>query len=73
MQPVDLEAERVVSVAFEPSVMSSTTAPWVSTRRAQSLLKTCSDDAIRVPPDQSGTLAEQAESASSGSRSRSAR
>src|SRR5579862_6071789 len=56
-----------------PSVMRRTMAPWVSTRRAHSLLKLCSDEAMRVPPDQSGTLAEQADSASSGSRSRSAR
>src|ERR1700722_1889998 len=53
--------------------MSSTTDPCPSTRRAHFLLKTCSDDAIRVPPDQSGTLAEQDASASSGSRARSAR
>ena len=48
-------------------------APWVSTRRAHSLLKARSEEAMRVPPDQSGTAAEQAASASSGSRSRSAR
>jgi len=34
-------------------------APWVRTRRAHSLLKARSDEAMRVPPDQSGTAAEQ--------------
>ena len=53
--------------------MRSTTAPWLRTRRAHCLLKRCSDEAIRVPPDQSATSAEQAASASSGSRWRMAR
>src|SRR6185503_14524066 len=56
-----------------PSVNSSTTAPCVSTRRDHCLLNTASEVAIRVPPDQSSTLAEQAASASSGSFSFSAR
>src|ERR1700730_6312079 len=54
-------------------MISSTIAPWVSTRRAHFLLKLCSEVAIRVPPDQSGTAEEQAASASSGSRDLSAR
>src|SRR5262249_48025968 len=56
-----------------PSVMSSTIAPWVSTRRAHSLLNALSELAMRVPPDQSGTLKETAASASSGSLCLSAR
>src|SRR5664279_3988473 len=56
-----------------PSVISSTTAPCVSTRRDHCLLKARSEAAIRVPPDQSTTCAEQAASASSGSRWRMAR
>ena len=60
VQPVDLEAEPLVGVALSPSVNSSTTAPWVSTRRDHCLLNTASEVAIRVPPDQSSTLAEQA-------------
>src|SRR5262245_40259182 len=56
-----------------PSVIKSTTAPCVSTRRAHCLLKARSEVAIRVPPDQSATLAETAASASSGSLRLSAR
>ena len=38
-----------------PSVIKSTTAPCVSTRRDQHKLNSRSDEAIRVPPDQSFT------------------
>ena len=36
-----------------PSVISSTTAPWPSTRRDHSRLNSCSAWPMRVPPDQS--------------------
>ena len=48
-------------------------APCPSTRRAHNLLKLCSEVAIRVPPAQSSTVAEQLANASSGSRCRNAR
>src|SRR5262245_31917068 len=60
-------ASRSSGSRSSPSVMSSTIAPWVSTRRAHSLLKLCSEVAMRVPPDQSATFAPTAASASSGS------
>ena len=40
-----------------PSVISSTTAPWPSTRRDQSRLKAWRQAPIRVPPSQSSRLA----------------
>ena len=51
------KASRSSGSRSSPSVISSTIAPWVSTRRAQSLLKACSEVAMRVPPDQSATFA----------------
>ena len=61
--------DRVSSASrSSPSVMRSTTAPCPSTRRAQRLLNSAKDVAMRVPPAQSATLAPQAASASSGSR-----
>src|SRR5499425_794044 len=44
-----------------PSVIKSTIAPCASTRRAHRLLNAASELAMRVPPDQSATLAEQAD------------
>src|SRR5262245_49621657 len=67
------KARRSSGSRSSPSVISSTIAPWVSTRRAHSLLKACSEVAMRVPPDQSATLALTAASASSGSLALSAR
>jgi hypothetical protein len=66
-------ASRSSGSRSSPSVISSTSAPWVSTRRAHSLLKVRSEVAMRVPPDQSGTLAATAASPSSGSFALSAR
>ena len=40
-----------------PSVISSTTAPWASTRRDQSRLKACRQAPMRVPPSQSAPRA----------------
>src|SRR5262249_51942876 len=60
-------ASRSSGSRSRPSVISRTMAPWVRTRRAHSLLKAASEVAMRVPPDQSATLAPTAASASSGS------
>jgi hypothetical protein len=52
-------------------VISSTTAPWPSTRRDHSRLNSSMDSPIRVPPDQSGTARLTISKAASGSRWRS--
>ena len=61
VQPVHLEGERVVGVALEPvGDEKDDRALAEHAPRPQLVEGMCSDDAIRVPPDQSCTLAEQA-------------
>ena len=63
-------ASRAGSSRSRPSVINSTTAPWLSTRRDQSRLKACRQAPMRVPPSQSCASRPAAASAASTSRRR---
>jgi len=73
VQPVHLECQPGVGFALQPVGNQEHDGALPEHRRPQSLLKVCSEIAIRVPPAQSSTADEQLASASSGSRARKAR